>query len=76
MEGAPSMVNRKPLRDLSTKESRPAKQVFSPLLTAEAPSPEFFESQLKVQKSSNRWFRFALAGFGRLLSACVVPEVS
>lgn len=76
MEGAASVVNRKPLRDLSTKESRPAKRVVFPFLTAEAPSPEFFESQLKIQTSSNRWFRFAVAGFGWLLSVCVVPEVS
>lgn len=45
--------------DLSTNGSRQVKWVIFPFLTVEAQSLEFFESQLKIQTSSNRCFRFA-----------------
>lgn len=64
------------VRDTSTKGSRQVKWVIFPFLTREAPSLEFFESKLKIQTGSNSWFGFAAAGFGRLLSARVVQEVS
>lgn len=70
------VANVKLVRDVSTEASRQVKRVIFPFLTVEAPSLEFFESQLKIQASSNRCFRFARAGFGRLLSACLVQEVS
>lgn len=43
--------------DLSTNGSRQVKWVIFPFLTVEAQSLEFFESQLKIQTSSNRCFR-------------------
>lgn len=61
------------VRDLSTKGSRQVKWVI--FLTTEATSLGLFESKLEIQASPNRCFRFAAAGFGRLLSASAVQEV-
>jgi len=61
--------------DLITKGPRQAEQVIFSFLTAKALSIEFSEAQLKTLTSSSTCLRFATAGFGRLLSTCVVREV-